>query len=162
MSRHTPAARPAATTTACHIAIVASRYNEDFVNAMLEAARDEVETVMPNATLAVYRVPGAFEIPVTVEMVLRQTETDVVIALGVIIRGATEHADLVGASVTDALQRIAISHTVPVIHEVLLVNDENQARERTMGEDLNRGREAARTAISMATLFQKTRAAHSK
>jgi 6,7-dimethyl-8-ribityllumazine synthase len=93
-------------------------------------------------------------------MVLRQTETDAVIALGVIIRGATEHADLVGASVTDALQKIAVAHVTPVIHEVLLVSSEEQARERTMGTEMNRGTEAARTAISMVTLFQKTRDAH--
>jgi 6,7-dimethyl-8-ribityllumazine synthase len=159
MSRHT-ASRPSPNDNTCHIAIVASRYNDKYVNAMLEAARDELETIVPNATIAVYRVPGAFEIPVTVEMVLRQTETDAVIALGVIIRGATEHADLVGASTTDALQKIAVSHVVPIIHEVLLLDNEQQAQERCIGEEINRGTEAARTAVNMVTLFQKTREAH--
>ncbi len=159
MSRNA-AARPSSNTNACHIAIIASRYNDKYVTAMLDAARDELETIMTNATIAVYRVPGAFEIPVTVEMVLKQTETDAVIALGVIIRGATEHADLVGASVTDALQKIAVAHVTPVIHEVLLLDNEQQAHERCIGEEINRGTEAARTAVNMVTLFQKTREAH--
>ncbi len=52
----------------------------------------------------VYRVPGAFEIPVCAEYALRSTAPDALIALGVILRGETEHADLIGASVTDALR----------------------------------------------------------
>ena len=152
---HAIPARPQTFFERSHIAIVASRYNLEYVDAMLDAARDEVQTVAPNTTIAVYRVPGAFEIPVTVEKVLRTSEPDAVIALGVIIRGETEHGDLVGASVTDALQSIAVSHCVPVIHEVLLVASEEQAEERCLGEEINRGTEAARTAVTMASLFKK-------
>jgi 6,7-dimethyl-8-ribityllumazine synthase len=142
-----------------HFSIVASRYNEHYVNAMLEAARDELETVSPNTSISVYRVPGAFEIPVTVEKVLRSGETDAVIALGLIIRGETEHGDLVATSVTNALQNIAITHGVPVVHEVLLVDNEAQAQARCIGEEINRGTEAARVAVNMASLFKKMDAA---
>ena len=86
---------------------------------------------------------------------LRSTETDAVIALGVIIRGETEHGDLVGASVTDALQNIAVTHGIPVVHEVLLMDNEEQAEARCMGGEINRGAEAARVAAEMVSLFKK-------
>jgi 6,7-dimethyl-8-ribityllumazine synthase len=102
-------------------------------------------------------VPGAFEIPVCIENVLRHSRPDAVIGFGVIIRGATDHADLVGASVTDALQKLAVRHCTPVVHEVLLVSTEQQAVERCLGTTLNRGTEAARVAVQMISLFRKMR-----
>lgn len=155
MSRDAPE-RPAAVTTRASIAIVASIYNDRHVGALLESARTELMNIMPAAQITVYRVPGAFEIPVCAEFVLRNTQPDALIALGVIIRGETEHGDLVGASVTDALQRMAVSHVVPVVHEVLLLDSEEQANERCAG-NLNRGSEAARVAVNMIELFNKLR-----
>jgi 6,7-dimethyl-8-ribityllumazine synthase len=149
--------RPAATNERARIAIVASIYNESYVKALIDSAREELNVLAPQAQVTTYRVPGAFEIPVCAEFVLRHAGPDIVIALGVIIRGETEHGDLVGASVTDALQRMAVAHVVPIVHEVLLLDDENQARERCMGERLNRGTEAARVAVNMLQLFEKLR-----
>jgi 6,7-dimethyl-8-ribityllumazine synthase len=149
--------RPRSSSSRANIAIVASLYNEPYVNAMLDAVRTEVQELMPDAQVVTYRVPGAFEIPVCAEFVLRNTGPDAVVALGVIIRGETEHGDLVGASVTDALMRMAVAHVTPVVHEVLLVDSEEQAEERTMGERINRGTEAARVAVNMVQLFEKLR-----
>jgi 6,7-dimethyl-8-ribityllumazine synthase len=111
--------------------------------------------MFPKMQVPVFRVPGAFEFPVTVSKVLVTRELSAVIALGVIIRGATAHADLVGSSVTTALQDIAVERRCPVIHEVLLVNTEEDARERCLGTRINRGAEAARTAAAMADLFHQ-------
>jgi 6,7-dimethyl-8-ribityllumazine synthase len=152
---HSIPSRPAASLERSHIAIVASLYNQEYVDAMLDAARDELVVIAPHASIAVYRVPGAFEIPVTIEQILRQSETDAVLALGLIIRGETEHGDLVAASVTDALQRIAVAHATPIVHEVLLVDNDEQAEARCMGEEINRGTEAARVAVNMVSLFRK-------
>ncbi len=149
--------RPVVSTSRVNIAIVASLYNETYVQALLDAVRRELEQLVPLAHVMTYRVPGAFEIPVCAEFVLRHNKPDVVIALGVILRGATEHADLVGASVTDALQRMAVTHVVPVVHEVLLLESEEQARERCIGDRMNRGTEAARVAVNMIQLFEKLR-----
>lgn len=156
MSTHAPS-RPRQTQEPIHVAIVASLYNNQFVQGLLNAAKEEIENLAPNAAVDVYRVPGAFEIPVCTEMVLRNTTPDAVITLGVIIRGSTEHADFVGASVTDALQQMAVHHCVPVIHEVLLVQNEQQAEERCLGTTINRGTEAAQTCINMINLFSKMR-----
>ena len=156
MSQDAPS-RPVGSAVRANIAIVASLYNEKHVNALLDAARRELKALLPQSQVMTYRVPGAFEIPVCAEFVLKHTEPDAVIALGVIINGETEHGNLVGASVTDALQRMAVAHVVPVVHEVLLVDSIEQADERCMGERINRGTEAARVAVNMVQLFEKLR-----
>jgi len=137
------------------IAIVASVYNSKYVDAMLDSATAELEKVMPDAKRPVFRVPGAFEVPVVVSYLAEHARPDAIIALGVVIQGATAHADLVGESVTTALQEIACVSQIPVIHEVLLVETEEQAKARTMGAEINRGTEAARAAINMVELFHK-------
>lgn len=157
MSQHGPS-RPRPIQDRVSIAIVASLYNNQFVQGLVDAGREELEELAPNASITVYRVPGAFEIPVCAELVIKNTRPDVVIAYGVIIRGSTEHADLVGASVTDALQQMAVRHTLPVVHEVLLVSSEEQAQERCLGVKMNRGTEAAQVAVNMMALFRKMRA----
>ena len=75
------------------------------------------------------------------------TGTDAILALGVILQGKTSHAQNLSRSVTDALQRIALEHGVPVINAVLSLDNETQARERCLEEEINRGTEAARAAI---------------
>ena len=157
MSQFAPS-RPRPLDTPVSIAIVASMYNNQFVQGLVNAAAAELEDLAPQATVDVYRVPGAFEIPVTTELVLRGSEPDAVITLGVIIRGSTQHADLVGSSVTQALQDMAVKHCVPVVHEVLLVDDAEQAEARCLGTTINRGTEAARVCVQMINLFAKMRA----
>jgi 6,7-dimethyl-8-ribityllumazine synthase len=137
------------------ICIVASKYNEQFTDALVENAIEELGELVPQGRVDLIRVPGAFEIPVMVASVLDRDPPACVIALGLIIRGSTDHADLVGRSVTDALQRLAIDSLRPVIHEVLLVDDEKQAYARCIGSQLNRGREAARAAAAMIDVFQE-------
>ncbi len=135
------------------ITIVASKYNEQFTDALVENAIEELGELVPSARIDLVRVPGAFEIPVAVETVLDRDAPNCVIALGLVLRGATSHADLIIRSVTDGLQQIAIEHRRPVIHEVLLVDDEKQAYARCIGANLNRGREAARAAAAMVEVF---------
>ncbi|WP_038169019.1 MULTISPECIES: 6,7-dimethyl-8-ribityllumazine synthase [unclassified Verrucomicrobium] len=156
MSQDAPS-RPQVSTSRANIAIVASLYNETYVQALLDSVREELDELLPQAQVMTYRVPGAFEIPVCAEFVLRNTEPDAVIALGVILRGETEHGDLVGASVTDALQRMAVAHCTPIVHEVLLLDNEEQAKVRCFGDRLNRGTEAGRVAVNMVQLFEKLR-----
>ncbi len=154
-----PPARPAPLTpTRPHtFAIVASEYNPELVANLIAAVKEELGRLAPHASVALYRVPGAFEIPVIVQEVASRKGIDAVIALGVIIAGATAHADLVGRSVTDALQGIAVRERLPVIHEVLLVENEEQAQQRTTGEEKNRGLEAARAAVRVVAVLDSLR-----
>lgn len=135
------------------ICIVASKYNEQFTDALLENAISELGELIPAARIDLIRVPGAFEIPVAVAKSMQRNDLNCIIALGLIIRGDTHHADLVASSVTQALQNLAVQHCLPVIHEVLLVEDEKQAHARCIAASMNRGREAARTAAGMIDVF---------
>lgn len=130
-------------------AIIASQYNPAYVRALVHHATRELGVVAPNANVSTYEVPGAFEIPLLVQEVATLGTYDAIIALGVIIRGETEHADLIGKAVTDALLDAGLRYRIPVIHEVLLLNDEAQAKARCLEPELNRGTEAARIAVRM-------------
>ncbi|MGE9268366.1 MAG: 6,7-dimethyl-8-ribityllumazine synthase [Verrucomicrobiales bacterium] len=132
-----------------HICIVASEFNETFTDALVENTIDELNEILPAAKVDLFRVPGAYEVPLATKAVLDKEKPDCVIALGLIIRGSTAHGDLVAQSVTTSLQQLSLDHLTPVIHEVLLVDDDKQAYARCIGSKLNRGREAARSAAGM-------------
>ena len=137
------------------ICIVASKYNEQFTDALVENAISELGELIPAARIDLIRVPGAFEIPVVVSKLMQRKDINCIIALGLIIRGDTHHADLVASSVTQSLQNMAVSNCLPVIHEVLLVEDEKQAHARCIAASMNRGREAARAAVGMIDIFSE-------
>lgn len=150
-----PRPRQISQTTA-HVTIVASIYNQEFTDALVANACDELQSIMPNVRLDIIRVPGAFEIPVACSAIMHsQNPPQALITLGLIIRGKTQHGDLVAESVTTSLQQLAVATKIPVIHEVLLVENAEQAHDRCIGEELNRGREAARSAYTMLELFSK-------
>ena len=150
--------KPRSTGTAkMRIAIVAAKFNQEYTDALVNNAVEEISTYAPEARIDLFRVPGAFEIPVVCKAVHKEEKPDCIIALGCIIRGGTGHADLVAGSVTTALQDLAMKTGKPIIHEVLLVEDEKQAYARCIGTTLNRGREAARTALDVIDVLKEIR-----
>jgi 6,7-dimethyl-8-ribityllumazine synthase len=134
-------------------AIVASQYNNEYVQGLVTHAVQELRALASSAQVDLHQVPGAFEIPIVVRELARHKRADVVLAMGVILQGKTDHAEHIGRAVTDALQRIAIEDGVPVIHGVLSLKTETQARERCLEEEMNRGTEAARAAVQMANVL---------
>jgi 6,7-dimethyl-8-ribityllumazine synthase len=137
--------------------IVASQFNAEYVQGLVSHATAEVRRLVPGAKVILHQVPGAFEIPVVVREVAAQKNADAIIALALILKGETDHAENLGRSVTDALQRIATDHGTPVLNGVLTVNDEAQARERCLGEQINRGTEAGRAAVEIASVMTDLR-----
>jgi 6,7-dimethyl-8-ribityllumazine synthase len=139
-------------------AIVASKYNSRFVDAMLRAAKAEI--LRAGGQVQVVRVPGAYEIPVVAaklaadsKLKTQNSKLSAILCLGVILRGATTHAQHIGEAVSNALVQIQIQHEVPVIHEVLLLENAQQAVERCLDKKHNRGTEAAQTALEMARVM---------
>lgn len=130
-------------------AIVAGQYHGEFVAGLVDHARRELEAISPTFSIVVHEVPGAFEIPLVVQEVATRGGVDAIIALGVIIQGETPHAGLIATAITGALLQISLAQRLPIIHEVLLVKDEAQARARCLEEEINRGTEAARVAARM-------------
>src|SRR5580765_6032797 len=144
---------------AAAFAIVASEYNAVYVDAMVDAAKAELERAGAKS-VEVIRVPGAFEIPVVAARLARLNHATrntqyAIICLGVILRGETTHAAHIGEAVTHALMELQLRYEVPVIHEVLLLENGEQARVRCLGKKHNRGAEAAQTALAMAGIMAK-------
>jgi 6,7-dimethyl-8-ribityllumazine synthase len=137
--------------------IVASRFNAEYVDGLINHATEELRAIAPNATISLHRVPGSFEIPVVARELAAQHDADGIIACGVILQGETNHAENLSRCVTDALQRIAIEHGMPVINVVLSFEDEKQARARCLENKINRGTEAARAAVEIANVLSEVR-----
>jgi 6,7-dimethyl-8-ribityllumazine synthase len=145
-----------------NFAIVASQYNGRYVDAMLRAAQAELKRARVKK-VQVIRVPGAYEVPIVAARLARTTSmqtpgvapVSAIICLGVILRGQTVHAAHIGDAVSRALMDIQLNYEVPIIHEVLLLENEQQARVRCLGKTHNRGAEAAQTALAMAQLMRE-------
>jgi len=131
-------------------AIVASQYNAVYTQALVDHAYAELNVIEPGATVSLVSSPGSFEIPLLVQALAELDRYHAIIALGVLFQGETAHATLIAQGVTNALLNISLSHRIPVIHEILLLDNEEQARARCLEEGINRGIEAARAAVAAA------------
>lgn len=137
-----------------HFAIVASKYNSEYVDAMVRAAEKALSDAGA-ASVRVVRVPGAYEIPAVAARLARRKSPRLaaIICLGVVLRGETTHAQNITESVSHAFTQIQVETEVPIIHEVLLLENREQAEARCLSKDHNRGLEAAQTALEMARVM---------
>ena len=133
-------------------AIVVSRYNEYITQRLLDGAQ-AVLTSRNAARVDVAWVPGALEIPVVAKRLAQSGLYHAVICLGCVIKGETLHFELVAREASAGCAQVALETGVPVINEILAVFDAAHAAARAGGSS-NRGEEAARTAIYMASLVR--------
>jgi len=149
---------PALDASDVRLAIVASTWHTRICDALLAGAR-KVAADAGIAEPPVVRVLGAIEIPVVAQEVARNH--DAVVALGVVIRGATPHFDYVCDAVTQGLTRVSLDASTPVANGVLTVNDEAQALDRAGLPDSteDKGAQAAAAALSTALSLRELRAA---
>ena len=156
MSKSTPSRPPIAKAKRTFY-IIASRFNAQYVDGLIDHVTEELRALAPQGAILVHRVPGSFEIPVVAREVAIQNKADAIIACGVILQGETDHAQNLSRSVTHALQHIAIENGVPVINAVLTFHNENHAQARCLGNKINRGTEAARAAVEIANVLSEVR-----
>lgn len=131
--------------------IVAARYNPALVDALLHAVFEHLTAAgVKEKRIRLVRVPGSHEVPWAARA-LAGKRCDCVIALGVLIGGDTRHHEMVGTSVSHALQQVALATRTPVINGVIVADTQKQAEERCRGT-INRGGEFARAALEMAAL----------
>jgi 6,7-dimethyl-8-ribityllumazine synthase len=136
------------------VAIVASRYNGEITNQLLEAALEELETTgVRRDAITVMPVPGAFELPLAAMALAKTRRYACVVALGCVVRGETPHFDFIASEAASGLQLAALETGVPVAFGVLTVDVKEQALAR-----ISKGAEAVRTALEMADAFAQLRA----
>lgn len=137
-----------------HFGIVVSRFNSLFTEQLLKGALDCLERhgVEDNSASVVW-VPGANEIPQAIGNLASSGGFDALIALGAVVRGATQHADLINNQVARSLAGIALDRGLPVINGVVAAETLEQAIERSGTKSGNKGWDAALAAVEMASVF---------
>ncbi len=132
------------------IGIVVSRFNHFVTEKLLEGAQDGFTSHGGSeADLTIVRVPGAFEIPLTVEKMAATGKYDALVCLGAVIRGDTPHFDYVCDAVTRGIGDAVRSYKIPISFGVLTTDDVQQAMARAGVKDANKGYEAMLTAVEM-------------
>jgi 6,7-dimethyl-8-ribityllumazine synthase len=137
------------------VAVLRSTFNAEVVDGLTEGARAALaEMGAAAASVAVYEVPGAFELPLAARAAAASGRFDAVVALGAVIRGETDHYEHIAREASAGLSAVSRETGVPVGFGVLTVGDEEQARARSRPGAGNKGAEAARAAIAMVHLLR--------
>jgi 6,7-dimethyl-8-ribityllumazine synthase len=135
-------------------AIVASRYNDFITEKLVGGALDALHRCgAKDKDIEVFKVPGAFEIPLVAKRVAVTQRFDAIICLGAVIRGATPHFDFVAAEASKGIAQVMMETGLPVIFGVITVDTIEQAIERAGTKLDNKGFSAAMAAVEMANLF---------
>ena len=136
--------------------IVASRFNDFICGRLIDGALDALTRAgADEKDISVYKVPGAFELPLVAKKLAKSGHYDAIICLGAIIRGATPHFEYISAEVSKGIAVVGLETEVPVAFGVLTTDTIEQAIERAGTKSGNKGFDAAMSAIEMVDLFKK-------
>jgi len=139
----------------CRFGLVVSRFNEFITNRLLTSALDTLKNLgVEEEDIDIVRVPGAFEIPLVARELARSKQFDAVICLGAVIKGETPHFDYISPEMSRGIAQASWDTGIPIVFGVLTTHTPEQALERSGEMEKNRGADAARTAIEMATLMK--------
>lgn len=138
------------------IGIVCARFNSIFVEQLLAGAEDAlVRHGVAAEDITVAWVPGSFETPLVLQRMAATGNFDALIGLGVVIQGATQHAQMINSEVSKSYAQISLNYNLPVVYGVVTTENIEQAIERSGSKAGNRGASAATTAIEMANLLRQ-------
>lgn len=137
------------------VAIVASRYNPEITDGLLQGARDALaEAQVHDDDVTVLHVAGAFEIPLVARRAAASGRFDAVVCLGCVIKGETMHFEYIASVATHGIADAAVATGIPVTFGVLTTLTEEQALVRSRPGPENKGREAAMAAVDTLTLLR--------
>jgi len=136
--------------------IIGSRWNEFISGRLVEGALDALTKLgATEKQVAIYRVPGAFEIPLLALRLAKSRKFDAIICLGTIIRGQTPHFDYIANEVAQGISKAGLETGVPVVFGIVTADTVDQAIDRAGVKLGNKGFEAAMTAVELANLYKE-------
>ena len=136
--------------------IIVSRFNEFITSTLLSGAVDELKRHgVKEDNIDIVWCPGAFEIPIIAKKCAKTKQYNAIITLGAVIKGSTSHYDYVCAEVSKGVASVGLETEIPVIFGVLTTDNIEQAVERAGTKAGNKGSDAAKSAIEMASLLAK-------
>ena len=136
------------------IGIIVARFNSFIAERLLEGALDSlIRSGVADDDIEVARVPGAYEIPLVTQKMVKSGRYDAVICLGAIIRGATPHFDFVANEAAKGIAQVSMDSGVPVMFGVLTTDNIEQAIERAGSKAGNKGSDCAIAALEMINLL---------
>jgi 6,7-dimethyl-8-ribityllumazine synthase len=135
-----------------HVGVVAAQWNQAIVDRLLEGALQRLEKAGVDQ-VTVVRVPGALELPIAA-LKLVQQGCDAIVALGAVIKGETDHYEIVVRESARGISSVALETGVPVANGILAVHDYSHAVERAGTGDANKGVEAVEAALSTANAIR--------
>jgi 6,7-dimethyl-8-ribityllumazine synthase len=137
-------------------AIVASRWNDFLTARLVEGALDTLERFGAAAdSVEIFKVPGAFEIPIAARKIAETGRFDALICLGAVLRGQTPHFDFVAGEATKGIGQVMMQTGVPIAYGIITADTLEQAIDRAGVKAGNKGSEAAMVAVEMANLFRQ-------
>jgi 6,7-dimethyl-8-ribityllumazine synthase len=141
------------------LCIVLSVFDRKISDALLAGSiKKFIESGGLKENVTFFEVPGAFEIPGAVSMILKKShDYDAIISLGCVVKGDTAHFEYISSSVTDSLSKISISDecSIPIIYGILTTYDYEQAIERSDPNKKDKGGEVMSSALDAIDTYQK-------
>ena len=137
------------------IAVVVSRFNGFLTERLLEGALDALAKLgAETADIAVYKVPGAFEIPIVVKKIAQAKKADGIVCLGALVRGDTPHFDFLSAEVIKGIAQTSLEEGLPVSFGILTVDTVEQGIDRAGAKSGNKGWDAAQSLVETISLLK--------
>ena len=138
------------------VAVIAARWNGEITDGLLSGAiKALTRHRIAQNNIEIFRVPGAFELPLASQRAARTGRFSAIISLGCVIRGDTPHFDYVCSETTRGIGQVSLNENLPVAFGLLTTDNLEQSLERSGDNSENKGEEAALTALEMLTMLQK-------
>ena len=133
------------------IYIIASTFYPELSNELIKGAKKELDDDIS----VIIKVPGAFEIPGMTKQIIDNYNPDLIITLGVLIKGETNHFEYISESISNSISQLTITSKIPIIFGVITALNYGQASERALISKKNKGAEVMKTGLEMLALYDK-------